>query len=124
MKRILVIDDEKSIRVLLRTVLEEAGYEVMEAATADEAVSSYEARPADLVITDIFLPEAEAPRKILELVFRHPTMKVIAVSGAASQEPARSIAKLLGARRVLQKPFMIQGLLDVVQSQLDGQPAS
>lgn len=123
MKRILVIDDEKSIRVLLRTVLEEAGYEVMEAATADEAVSSYEARPADLVITDIFLPEADAPGKILELVFRHPTMKVIAVSGAASQEPARSIAKLLGARRVLQKPFMIQGLLDVVQSQLAGQPA-
>jgi DNA-binding NtrC family response regulator len=123
MKRILVIDDEKPIRVLLRTVLEEAGYEVMEAATADEAVSSYEARPADLVITDIFLPEADAPGKILELVFRHPTMKVIAVSGAASQEPARSIAKLLGARKILQKPFMIQGLLDVVQSQLAGQPA-
>ena len=124
MKRILVIDDEKPIRVLLRTVLEEAGYEVMEAATADEAVSSYEARPADLVITDIFLPEAEAPRKILELVFRHPTMKVIAVSGAASQEPARSIAKLLGARKILQKPFMIQGLLDAVQSQLAGQSAA
>lgn len=123
MKRILVIDDEKPIRVLLRAVLEEAGYEVVEAATADEAVASYEARPADLVITDIFLPEADAPGKILELVFRHPTMKVIAVSGAASQEPARSIAKLLGARKILQKPFMIQGLLDVVQSQLAGQPA-
>jgi DNA-binding NtrC family response regulator len=123
MKRILVIDDEKPIRVLLRTVLEEAGYEVMEAATADEAVASYEARPADLVITDIFLPEADAPAKILELVFRYPTMKVIAVSGAASQEPARSLAKLLGARQVLQKPFMIEGLLDVVQSQLAGQPA-
>lgn len=124
MKRILVIDDEKPIRVLLRAVLEEAGYEVMEAATADEAVSSYEARPADLVITDIFLPEADAPGKILELVFRHPTMKVIAVSGAASQEPARSIAKLLGARQVLQKPFMIKGLLDAVQSQLAGQSAA
>ncbi|MBY0248316.1 MAG: response regulator [Nitrospiraceae bacterium] len=124
MKRILVIDDEKSIRVLLRTVLEEAGYEVAEAATADEAVSSYEARPADLVITDIFFPEADAPAKILELVFRHPTMKVIAVSGAVNQEPARSIAKLLGARQVLQKPFMIKGLLDAVQSQLAGQSAA
>lgn len=123
MKRILVIDDEKPIRILLRAVLEEAGYEVAEAATADEAVSSYEAHPADLVIIDIFLSEADAPGKILELVFRHPTMKVIAVSGAASQEPARSIAKLLGARQVLQKPFMIKGLLDVVQSQLADQPA-
>lgn len=124
MKRILVIDDEKPIRILLRAVLEEAGYEVAEAATADEAVSSYEAHPADLVIIDIFLSEADAPGKILELVFRHPTMKVIAVSGAANQEPARSIAKLLGARQVLQKPFMIQGLLDAVQSQLAGQSAA
>jgi DNA-binding NtrC family response regulator len=121
MKRILVIDDEKPIRVLLRRVLEEAGYEVMEAATADEAVFSYNARPADLVITDIFLPEADAPGKILELVLLHPTMKIIAVSGAANEEPARSIAKLLGARQVLQKPFMIKGLLDAVQSQLAGQ---
>lgn len=124
MKRILVIDDEKPIRVLLRTVLEEAGYEVVEAATADEAVASYEARPTDLVITDIFLPEADASAKILELVFRYPSMKVIAVSGAASQEPARRIAKLLGARKMLQKPFMIQGLLDAVQSQLAGQSAA
>jgi CheY-like chemotaxis protein len=70
MKCILVIDDEKPIRVLLRAVLEEAGYKVMEAATADEAVASYEACPADLVITDIFLPEADAPAKILELALR------------------------------------------------------
>lgn len=123
MKRILIIDDEKPVRVLLRAVLEEAGYEVMEAATADEAVASYEACPADLVITDIFLSEADAPAKILELALRHPTMKMIAVSGAASQEPARSLAKLLGARQVLQKPFRIKGLLDVVQSQLASQPA-
>jgi DNA-binding NtrC family response regulator len=124
MKRILVIDDEKPIRVLLRAVLEGAGYKVMEAATADEAVASYEACPADLLITDIFLPEADAPAKILELALRHPTMKMIAVSGAASQEPARSLAKLLGARQVLQKPFMIKGLLDAVQSQLAGQSAA
>ena len=124
MKRILVIDDEKPIRGLLRAVLEEAGYEVVEAATADEAVSLYEARPADLVITDIFLPEADAPGKILALVLRHPTMKVIAVSGAAGQEPARSIAKQLGAKQVLQKPFMINGLLDAVHSQLARQSAA
>ena len=123
MQRILVIDDEEPIRALLRAVLEEAGYEVMEAATAEEAVASYEAHPADLVITDIFLPEADVPAKILELALRHPAMKVIAVSGAASQEPALSLAKLMGARQVLQKPFIINDLLDVVRFELADQPA-
>jgi two-component system response regulator (stage 0 sporulation protein F) len=120
MPRILIVDDEDSVRALLRIALEEAGYDVSEAATAETAVALYEARPADLVITDIFMPEADAMAKILDLVHRNPTMKVIAVSGAASEDTAVGIAKLLGARQVLQKPFMIKDLLDVVQSQLAG----
>jgi hypothetical protein len=47
-------------------------------------------------------------------------MKMIAVSGAASEDTAVGVAKLLGARQVLQKPFIIQDLLDVMQSQLVG----
>ena len=95
-------------------------YEVVEAATAEAAVALYEKRPADLLITDIFLPETDGPAKMLELVHRHPAMKVIAVSGAASQDTAVGIAKLLGARQVLQKPFIIQDLLDVMQCHLAG----
>ncbi len=118
MARILIIDDEDSVRILLRIVLEQSGYEVVVAATADTAVALYEKCPADLVITDIFLPDADAPAKRLELVGRHPGMKVIALSGAASQDIALRMAKLLGACRIIQKPFCIHELREEVRSQM------
>jgi two-component system response regulator (stage 0 sporulation protein F) len=122
MARILILDDEASVRALLRIVLENSGYEVVEAATADTAVALYEKRPADLVITDIFLPESDGPAKILALAFRHPEMRVIAVSGAASHDTALGIAKLLGARRIMQKPFCIREFLEEVRFQIAGSP--
>jgi two-component system response regulator (stage 0 sporulation protein F) len=122
MMRILIVDDEDSVRTLLRVVLEQGGYEVVVAATADTAVALYEKCPADLVITDIFLPDADAPAKMLELVRRHPDIKVIAVSGAASQDATLAIAKLMGARRIIQKPFSIHELLEEVRAQLAASP--
>jgi DNA-binding NtrC family response regulator len=116
--RILVIDDEEPVRTLIRIALEEGGYEVVEAATADTAVALYDECPADLVITDLFLPEPDAHANILQLTCRHPGVTLIAMSGAASQETAIAVAKLLGARQILQKPFSIKGLLEMVHSQL------
>ena len=118
MPRILILDDEASVRSLLRVVLGDIGYDVSESATADGAITLQDEHPADLLITDIFLPEADAQAKMLELVFRNPSMKVIAMSGAANQDIAISIAKLLGARTILQKPFGIQELLEVVCLQI------
>lgn len=120
MRRILVIDDEKPIRTLLRIALEEAGYDVSEAATAEAAVALYEARPADLVITDLFMPEADAPAKILQLSCSHPGLKLIVLSGAAGQESAMALAKLFGARQIMEKPFVLKELLQAVQYQLAG----
>jgi two-component system response regulator (stage 0 sporulation protein F) len=118
MPHILIVEDENSIRALLRIALEGAGYDVSDAATAETAVALYEARPADLVITDIFMPEADAMAKMLELVLRNPELKVIAVSGAASEDTAVGVAKLLGARRIIQKPFCIHELLEEVRIQV------
>lgn len=118
--RILVIDDEEPIRTLLRTALELGGYEVVEASSADSAVVLYEEHPADLVITDIFMPEADASSKILQLTSKYPDTKLIAMSGAASEETALATARLFGARRILQKPFSIKDLLEVVRSLVPG----
>jgi len=54
--RILVIDDNAAIRELLRLVLEEEGYEVIEAADGAEGLRRYQAEPTDLVITDLEMP--------------------------------------------------------------------
>ncbi len=53
MATILIIDDEEGIRALLRTTLEAAGYEVMEAANGRQGLALYRLRPTDLIITDI-----------------------------------------------------------------------
>ena len=56
MARILVVDDDKAVRLLLRASLERQGYTVVEAENVDEGLRYYRAAPADLVITDIQMP--------------------------------------------------------------------
>ena len=67
MATILIIDDEEIVRVLLRSALEEAGYEVTEAANGREGLELYRQRPIHLVITDILMPEMNGLDMLLEL---------------------------------------------------------
>ena len=72
MATILIIDDDDLIRVLLRSALEAAGYEVMEAANGRQGLELYRHRPTDLVITDIVMPELNGLDMLLELERIHP----------------------------------------------------
>ena len=56
MARILVVDDDQAVRLLLRTMLERRGHSVVEAENGDEGLRYYWATPTDLVITDIEMP--------------------------------------------------------------------
>ena len=67
MATILIIDDEEAIRLLLRIALEAAGHEVMGAANGRIGLALYRHRPADLVITDIVMPEMNGLDMLLEL---------------------------------------------------------
>ena len=123
MARILVIDDEQGIRELLQDMLTEAGHDVEVAADGREGLAVQRARPADLVITDIFMPEKEGIETIIELQQEFPAIKVIAVSGGGNQ--ARSLdylptASQFGAVRTLPKPFDIDVMLALVQEVLEG----
>jgi two-component system response regulator (stage 0 sporulation protein F) len=86
MATILIIDDEEIIRVLLRSALEEVGYEVTEAANGREGLELYRRRPADLVITDIIMPELDGLDMLLELTREFLHAKVIAISGAGGEK--------------------------------------
>ena len=119
MATILIIDDEESIRALLRTTLEAAGYEVVEASNGRIGLALYRHRPADLVITDILMPELNGLDMLLELTREFLHAKVIAISGAGGEQNVLDAAKLLGARRTLQKPFSMPRLLDAVRYELD-----
>jgi DNA-binding NtrC family response regulator len=119
MASILIIDDEESVRALLRSVLEAAGYEVTEAANGRQGLERYRQRPMDLVIVDMLMPVMNELDMLLELTREYLHAKVIVISGAGGEQNVLDVAKLLGARQTLQKPFSMTRLLDAVRYELE-----
>ena len=116
MANILLVDDEEQLRSILRIVLESAGHDVEEAGNGKEAVESYRSRPADLLVTDIVMPEKEGIETIIQLRESYPEVKVIAMSGGGrtGDQNYLELAKKLGANQVLAKPFSNSEFLNAV----------
>jgi CheY-like chemotaxis protein len=111
--RILVADDEAGVRAFLRRVLEDGGYETIEAADGKQTLRQALAGRVDLVITDLVMPEQEGIETIQALRRDVPDVAIIAISGAFEGKFLKS-AKLLGAAAVLDKPVSAQLLLATV----------
>jgi two-component system response regulator (stage 0 sporulation protein F) len=118
MATILVIDDHEPIRMLLRHVLEGAGYKVLEASNGRLGLELYQERAADLIIMDMSMPEMSGLSLMLELAKHSSDAKVIAISGDIEGKRGLNMAKLLGARQTFQKPFDVNALLSAVQDGL------
>jgi CheY-like chemotaxis protein len=120
MENILVVDDEDAIRQLVKTVLEKAGYVVMEASNGKEASQLLDHLVPDLLITDLFMPEKEGIELIQEVRRRHPKMPIIAISGAQAgqSELYLKMARSLGADYILAKPFPLSTLFQTVKQAL------
>ena len=108
--RIVVADDEAGVRGFLRTVLEDAGYEVMEAANGKQALKEARAGRVDLVITDLVMPEQEGIETIRALRKDVAGIGIIAISGAFGGQ-FLEVARMLGAQAVLSKPVSAELLL-------------
>jgi DNA-binding NtrC family response regulator len=118
MATILVIDDQEPIRALLRIALEEAGHDVLEASNGRLGLALYRARSADLIITDIVMPEVDGLELMLDLTRNFLNVKVIAISGGLEGEATLHVAKLLGARQTFHKPLDMEQLLSAVRYEL------
>jgi DNA-binding response OmpR family regulator len=120
MPRILVIDDDVKLRELIRRFLERAGYEVLIAENGDDALEMQRQTPADLIITDIFLPGKEGTEIIMDLSLEFPQAKVIAISGGGNVADIDflQLAQNLGALKTFQKPFKQEELLAAVEELL------
>jgi DNA-binding NtrC family response regulator len=120
MARILVIDDDEQIRGVLRKALEMEGHEVLEAGHGREALRLHRATPAELVITDIIMPEQDGLEVIMALRREAPDLKVIAMSGGGHlvQTEALDMAEPLGAFATLRKPFQLATMLETVSKAL------
>jgi two-component system response regulator (stage 0 sporulation protein F) len=118
MATILVVDDQEPIRALLRDALEGDGHEVLEAANGRLGLELHRKRSADLIITDMVMPEMNGLDMLLELTRRCPNVNVIAMSGGRGSQGWLDAAKLLGTRQTFQKPLDMGEVLDAVRDEL------
>jgi len=105
---------------MLGEVLRLAGHEVSLAADGREGVELYRAAPADLVITDLFMPKQEGLETIIQLRASFPGVPIIAMSGRPLAGRLLEVAQRLGAIGVLEKSFSADELLFAVESALRG----
>jgi CheY-like chemotaxis protein len=118
MTRILVIDDNKDLRELMRVLLEQAGYAVELAEDGQDGFAAQRARPADIVITDIFMPNQDGIETVAQFRKEYPELKLVVMSGDSKlgkQSAHFLTARVMGAHAVLSKPFDEDELLRVVR---------
>jgi CheY-like chemotaxis protein len=115
-KRILFVDDEPAIRTLVRRVLEDLGYDVLEAADGTHALSLTKLDAGlDLLVTDVVMPHMGGPELADVLAERFPDLRVLFVSGSVD----RRLDGAGSSVRLLDKPFTLSELGTAVRDVLD-----
>ena len=120
MARILVIDDEPDTRAMLEQILKRAGYEVVLAKDGREGMECYRRSPADLVITDLYMPNQDGVATIRELRSCFATVAIIAMTGRPGTGTMLSIAQNATDVGILRKPFLPDELIAAVEKALGG----
>ena len=87
MAHILVADDQEKVRNILKSLFERDGHTVVLATNGKEALQSYQEQPAEIVVTDILMPDMEGIETIRELKRINPNVKIIAMSGGVPLRP-------------------------------------
>jgi len=117
---ILVIDDDLQLRATAVAILSGAKHEVLDIGDGSAAIKISRARPPDIVLTDIIMPEQDGIETILHFRKLMPDVKIIAMSGGGliGTPDFLRIARKLGAHFALRKPFRATELISAVDSLL------
>ncbi|MEI7728009.1 MAG: response regulator [Verrucomicrobiota bacterium] len=120
MVKILLVDDDDSLRIVLTKVLQRMGHEVRTAENGLKAMEIYRDWSPAIIITDLIMPEQEGIETIQALRAKDKTVKIIAMSGGGTGDANAylEIAKHLGANAVLAKPFSMEQLQAAVTAVL------
>lgn len=118
MQDVLIADDDAGLLQTLKLALEAAGYRVRVAADGGKAFSLQREKPADVLITDIFMPDNDGFEAIDRFRRSFPATKIIAMSGDAKRAKLEylPVAALIGVDATLKKPFKTQQLLQALRS--------
>jgi DNA-binding NtrC family response regulator len=120
MSRILIIEDDVSMRLALRHALERRGHQVAEAGDGRAGLAIYEKTVFDLVVTDIIMPGMEGLETVMALRKFSPHLKIIAMSagGKGSADDYLELAARFGANRTVRKPFEVDQFMTAVEDVL------
>jgi CheY-like chemotaxis protein len=117
---VLLVEDEANVRALVRAVLTDAGYTVLEAPDGAEALKLAEghAGPIDLLVSDMVMPRMTGPELARRLSPQRPGMRILFMSGYVDKEVATDDTLKRG-RGYIQKPFSPESLAVKVRETLD-----
>src|SRR3954465_62900 len=117
MARILLIDDDPLLRNMIRQILELDGHSGVGAANGAVAMQRWSEQPADLILTDILMPEKDGLEVIRELRRQCPEVKIIALSGGNRKIgfDALAVASRFGAAATIEKPFQLEVLRSTIE---------
>jgi PAS domain S-box-containing protein len=114
---ILVVDDEESVRLIMRSTLESFGFRAVGAADGSEAIALFRSAPAlfNMAIVDMQMPGLDGGKTILSLRHMRPDLPIVAASGLATNQN-REQAAANGVRHFLDKPFSVETLIRTVHA--------
>jgi CheY-like chemotaxis protein len=115
--RVLVVDDDPAIRELIARVAAHTGNRVLLAQTTEQALDLLTAEQVDLVLTDLGMP-ATGGLRLLAKLSTLPTPPAVVVVTACDEGGALRAARLLGARRIIHKPFSLHELREAITDAL------
>jgi DNA-binding NtrC family response regulator len=110
--RVLVVEDAANVRDVLEDSLTQLGYDVVAASNADEAVSRFRERMADLLVTDLTMPGVSGWGLITTLVARQPRLPVIVITGTGISMEDHRFQEF--SVTLLRKPFTLTDLAAAV----------
>ncbi|HEX8288158.1 MAG TPA: sigma-54 dependent transcriptional regulator [Pyrinomonadaceae bacterium] len=120
MSNLLIVDDEQSYRQLLTLVFEGDGHHIRTAMNGREALTMLQEEPADVIISDVKMPDMDGIQLLRAVREFLPDVGVVLMTAFASVETAREAFKL-GADDFIQKPFDVEELKIIVKKALDRQ---
>ena len=120
MSGVLIVEDDKELREMIRISLARRKHTVIEAINGKEAIIHFKSSITDLVVTDLIMPEEDGLKVIMKLKELKPSLKIIAISGGGKAGPGSylNLAKALGADAIYSKPFSINELISKIEELL------
>jgi DNA-binding response OmpR family regulator len=123
MPGVLIVEDDKELREMLKLALLRKNFTVLEAENGKAAITHFKPLITDIVVTDLIMPEEDGLKVVIKLRELKPSIKIIAISGGGKVGPGSylNLAKALGADATFSKPFSINELVLKIEQLLDNE---